>query len=234
MFISGIQKFTAIDFPGKLAAIVFTPGCNFRCKFCHNPEFVLPKELAKIRESFISEKAFFAFLEKRQGLLDGVVVTGGEPTIWPDLEDFIRRIHDMGFLVKLDSNGNNPHVLKDFVSKGLVDYVAMDVKTILSSYNDLVGPWAKPDNISESIEFLKEDNVPYEFRTTFVREAHSSSVIDGMVELLSGASSFFVQGFRPGITLDPAFSNSKPFSEAELMTIADRFRLVVPVVSVRM
>ncbi|PIR76985.1 MAG: anaerobic ribonucleoside-triphosphate reductase activating protein, partial [Candidatus Magasanikbacteria bacterium CG10_big_fil_rev_8_21_14_0_10_38_6] len=139
MVISGVQPFTLLDFPEKTACIIFTAGCNFRCGYCHNPEFVLPEKIQQIKTSFIDEETIYSFLQKRKGLLDGVVISGGEPTMMGDLPAFIRNIKELGFLVKLDTNGNRPLVLQHLLDEGLLDYVAMDVKTSLVNYADLVG-----------------------------------------------------------------------------------------------
>ncbi|MFA9262301.1 MAG: anaerobic ribonucleoside-triphosphate reductase activating protein, partial [Undibacterium sp.] len=138
MKLTAVQKFTLLDYPGRVACIAFTPGCDLRCGFCHNAEFVLPERLKELAGSFIDEEHFFAFLERRRGLLEGVVVSGGEPTIWRDLPEFLARIRSLGFLVKLDTNGNNPAMLRELFDRKLVDFVAMDVKTSLEEYPGLV------------------------------------------------------------------------------------------------
>ncbi len=234
MLISGIQKFTLLDFPGKIACIIFTGGCNYRCKFCHNPEFVLPEELQKIASSFIPEEAVLHFLQERRGLLDGVVITGGEPTIMPDLESFIMKVRELGFAVKLDSNGNHPEVLKSLVKKGLVDYVAMDFKTSIPMYQSLVGTGSNEEKILESIRFLKEGNVPYEFRSTLISEVHTKAILEIMKETMKGADRLYLQTFRNGITLDQSFSTYHAFSHNEMEKIADIFRTVVPEVYIRL
>ncbi len=221
MVISGIQKFSILDFPGKMSCIVFTPGCNFRCSFCYNPEFVLPEEIKKISDSFIPEEAFFNFLDQRKDLLDGVVITGGEPTVIADLPNFMAKIKKKGFLVKLDSNGNKPDVLKEVFDKKLVDYIAMDIKTSLEKYQELSGADAKPENIKESIELIMKSGVPYEFRSTIVREIHPEEVLKEMAKLIDGADRYFMQAFRPGQTLDPTVSDYKPYDEKEMKRIAD-------------
>ncbi len=173
MLISGVQQFTLLDYPNKVAAIIFTPGCNMRCRFCHNKEFVLPAEIAKMRSHFIPEDAVLRFLAKRKGKLDGIVISGGEPTLQPDLIAFIHKVRDMGFLVKLDTNGALPDILMTCVHDKLVDYVAMDVKTLPKHYPALVGDMIDPANITKSITFLKQGHVPYEFRTTIIDGIHT-------------------------------------------------------------
>lgn len=233
MILSGIQKFTLLDFPGKVACILFTGGCNFRCSFCHNPEFVLPEELAKIRGSFIPEEAAFNFLRQRQGMLEGVVITGGEPTIMPDLEPFIVKIRALGFAIKLDTNGNKPEVLRSLMDKGLLEYVAMDFKTSLPDYKALVGQWADEMKLRESIELLKQGDIEYEFRTTLVKEVHSPKILEAMRDTLSGAKRLFLQPFRNEITLNPAFRDYHAFSPDEMRDIAGFFAGSVGQVTVR-
>ena len=223
MLISGIQPLTLLDYPDKVAAIIFTPGCNMRCRFCHNKEFVLPEEIAKIRPSFIAEKTVLNFLRSRKGKLDGVVISGGEPTVQPDLRQFIAKVRKMGFLVKLDTNGNLPDVLKGLVRDKLVDYVAMDVKTTSARYTALVGDMAQPAHVVESTAFLKKNRVPYEFRTTLIAGEHTPKVIKEMAELLSGAKLLCLQTFRPETTLDPAFETKKPIADRTVDAYRDIF-----------
>lgn len=233
MLLSGIQPFTVLDYPGKVSCIVFTPGCNFRCGYCHNPEFVLPEKVAALRPNFIEEEAFFNFLDQRNTLLDGVVISGGEPTLMPDLEDFIVKIKKRGLLVKLDSNGNRPAILKRLVEKGLLDYIAMDVKTSLPRYRALSGPWVSEKNIGESIEFIQKSGVEYEFRTTLVKEVHTADAINEMCRLLAGSKKLFLQPFRPETTLDPQFGKYSPFNEQETAALAEIFRKHVVEVFIR-
>src|SRR3989344_1353139 len=233
MLISGIQKFTLLDFPGKIACIIFTGGCNYRCGFCHNPEFVLPEELVKISDSFIAEDTVLNFLKQRQGLLEGVVITGGEPTIMPDLEQFIMKVRALGFMIKLDTNGNKPEILRSLIDQGLVEYVAMDYKKSLPDYKALVGQWADEMKLRESIELLKEGRVEYEFRTTLIREIHTPVILEMMRETMSGAKRLYLQTFRNSITLHPAFAEYHPFSLKEMNAIAKTFAENVDEVYVR-
>ncbi|MDO8499410.1 MAG: anaerobic ribonucleoside-triphosphate reductase activating protein [bacterium] len=233
MLISGIQPFTLLDYPNQTACVVFTPGCNFRCGYCHNPEFVLPENIQKIKGGFIPEESFFNFLRQRIGLLDGVVVSGGEPTIAPDLLNFMEKVKTLGFLVKLDTNGNRPEIIKQAIAKGVVDYVAMDVKTSLEAYPRLVGRLVSVKNIAESIELLKTGAVKYEFRSTLIKTIHSPVMLQSMAELLRGAERVYLQSFRPGITLDPTFSEYNAFSAEEMEHVAELFRTEVGEVVVR-
>lgn len=174
--ICGLQKMTLLDFPGKIACTVFLGGCNFRCPFCHNSELFMGKP-----EKLMEDEEFFAFLKSRKGLLDGVCVSGGEPTLYKDLPGFLEKIKEMGFLVKLDTNGYRPQVLKDLVENKLVDYVAMDVKNSPAMYGQTVG-LEKMDlaAIEESLRFLIGGEVDYELRTTLVKPFHDRASIQDM------------------------------------------------------
>lgn len=233
MQISGVTPLTLLDYPGHTACIVFTPGCNFRCGYCHNPEFVLPEILCRIRKSFIPEVNFLTFLDQRQGRLEGVVITGGEPTVQPDLERFIRAIKDRGFRVKLDTNGNKPAVLSRLIEAGLIDYVAMDFKTSLGEYPNLVGKLANARAIANSLEILKRGSIDYEFRTTLVKEQHTPDILEAMKRELAGAKRFFLQTFRNGITLDPAYVHSTSFSRDEMEQLRSFFAPAVAETGIR-
>lgn len=233
MRFSGIQKLTLLDFPDHTACILFTPGCNFRCGFCHNPEFVLPEKIREIAPSFIEEAPVLNFLRARQGFLEGVVISGGEPTIWPALPQFIRVVKQLGFLVKLDTNGNNPTMLESLLKEELLDYVALDVKMTLSGYAKLVGKGALEKNIQKSINLLKRGKVPYEFRTTLIREIHTPTVLQEMRSLMRGAARLYLQTFRPEVTLHPKFRTYHPFSGEETQKLVDFFQAVIPEVSIR-
>lgn len=191
MLIKGLQKLTLLDYPGKMACTVFTAGCNFRCPFCHNASLV-----TSIDDERISEEEFFKFLEKRQGILEGVCVTGGEPTLQPDLKEFLEKIKALGYSVKLDTNGYRPEVLKDVVNSGVVDYVAMDIKNSQSKYAMTCGLDSLDiSKINESVEFLMSGVVDYEFRTTIVKELHNEDDIQDIVSWLKGAKKYYLQGF---------------------------------------
>ena len=192
MTIMGLQKLTLLDFPGKIACTVFTGGCNFRCPFCHNASLVIPSKLG----AAMPTEDFFDFLKKRQGILGGVCVSGGEPTLMFDLEDFLTRIKSMGFLVKLDTNGSRPEVLKALVEKGLVDYVAMDIKNSPDMYPMTVaveGFDVSP--ILESAAYLMSGAVDFEFRTTLVEGHHTEREMRLIGEWLAGAPRYYLQNF---------------------------------------
>lgn len=173
--ISGLQKMTLLDFPGKVACTVFLQGCNFRCPFCHNSQMLTGKA-----EPFMETESFFTFLKSRKGLLDGVCVSGGEPTLRPELPDFLSEIKALGFSVKLDTNGSRPEILKDLVRQGLVDYVAMDVKNSPARYAETVGAHVDLSAIAESLRFLIDGNIPHELRTTLVEPLHDTTSIEEM------------------------------------------------------
>ena len=187
--ISGLQKMTLLDFPGKVACTVFLKGCNYRCPFCHNSELFLGKP-----ETLMSEEEFLAFLEKRKGLLDGVCVSGGEPTLHPGLAELLRKIKALGYAVKLDTNGTRPDVLKKLAGEGLLDHVAMDVKNSPARYAETVG-LEKVDlaPIEESLRFLIEGDLSYELRTTLVDQLHDSVSVREMGAWLAS----LVPGKRP-------------------------------------
>ena len=189
--IAGLQKMTLLDFPGKVACPLFLQGCNFRCPFCHNSEL-----LCHEGEAFMTEDAFLAFLQKRAGLLDGVCVSGGEPTLYPGLEEMLRRIKALGFAVKLDTNGSRPDVLKTLVEKGLVDHVAMDVKNGPRQYGETTGvPGVALERIEESLRFLLSDAVSYELRTTVVEPLHDETSLLEMGQWLQS----LVPEKKPGV-----------------------------------
>ena len=190
MKISGLQKMTLLDFPGKVACTVFTGGCNFRCPFCHNAS------LLNNAADEISEDEVLDFLEKRKGLLDGVCITGGEPLLQPDISDFISKVRDMGYAVKLDTNGSFPVKLKELAEQGMIDYVAMDVKNCPEKYGLTVGcDRISFSDVEESIDFLLEGRIEYEFRTTVVSEFHTVSDISKLAECIKGAKRYFLQYF---------------------------------------
>ena len=192
MEIHGLQKLTLLDFPGHTACTVFTGRCNFRCPFCQNASLVLqPETLAAVPREDV-----FAFLEKRRGLLDGVAVTGGEPTLQPDLGDFLRRVKDLGYRTKLDTNGARPDVLRSLLAAGLLDYAAMDIKSSPAGYarcagvsESVLGP------VRESVELLEASGLPHEFRTTAVKPLHTPEDFDAIGRWLAGTERYFIQSF---------------------------------------
>jgi len=238
MKIAGLQKTTLIDYPGKVACTVFLAGCNFRCPWCHSFELVLPEKIKKLPK--ISEKEFFRFLKGKKGLLDGVVLCGGEPTLNSDLPQFIKRIKKLGFLVKLDTNGSNPQILKSLLGKKLLDYVAMDVKAPLdgkilacaeasagrqiSKYEKATGVKASLGDIKKSVEIIKGSGVDYEFRTTVVPGIHAKEDIIQIVKDIGPARAYFLQSFRSEKTLDPKFKRLKPYPKEFFLEIKQEIK----------
>ncbi len=192
MVLHGFQKMTLLDFPGKVACTVFTGGCNFRCPFCHNA--LLVTELGQSER--YSEDEILDFLKKRKGLLDGVAVTGGEPLISDDVLFFMEKVRELGFAVKLDTNGSYPERLKKAVESGLADYVAMDIKNSKELYAETAGlSFFDIEPIEESVDFLLKGNVDYEFRTTVVNGFHTVESIEAAAKWISGAPRYFLQNF---------------------------------------
>ena len=191
MQIHGFNKTTLLDYPGLLASTVFTGGCNFRCPFCQNADLVLDPT----SQPLIDENDIFDHINKRKGIIQGVCITGGEPTLQKDLEDFVKRLKEHGVKVKLDTNGYRPQVTKKLMENGLLDYVAMDIKSSLDDYGIVAGVKIDPAIIKESVELLKNGPIEYEFRTTVVKELHNKETFEKIGELLSGADKYFLQGY---------------------------------------
>lgn len=231
MLICGLQKLTLLDYPGRTACTVFTGGCNLRCPFCHNASLVLPGQAA----SAIDEGEVLEHLHKRRGVLDGVCVTGGEPLCQPDLEDFLRRVKSLGYLVKLDTNGTFPHRLRILVKRGLVDYVAMDIKNAPDAYAETVGKQnfdIAP--VRESVDFLRSGAVPYEFRTTVVRELHTPLRLLQIADWLAGDSPYYLQAFRDsGNLVGGSSTGFTAYSPAEMQQLTDAMRIKMPRIQVR-
>ena len=198
MQINGFQKLTLLDYPGKVACTLFTAGCNLRCPFCHNASLVINPDMS----NGISTVEVLDYLKKRQGIIEGVCISGGEPLLQPDIKAFIKQIKTMGYFVKLDTNGCFPEKLIELVSSGLIDYVAMDIKNCKKKYAMTVGV----DNfditpVEKSVKFLKEGHVDYEFRTTIVKELHNVDDIQDIGVWLNGATRCFVQNFVAQVKL---------------------------------
>lgn len=232
MKISGLQKLTLLDYPDHLAAIVFLPGCNFRCPFCQNSPLVLPQSPADSVPS-LDENALFHFLNKRAGILDGVCITGGEPTLQADLPDFIKKIRSLGYLVKLDTNGSNPDMLEELLSDGLLDYAAMDIKAGRDNYANVCGLDARSSKetgamlqrIERSVRLLKDSAADFEFRTTVVRGLHTECDFADISDWLSGCSRYFLQSFRdcPQVLLKQhSFSAFSPEEMAGFLSIVQK------------
>ena len=199
--IGGLQKFSLIDYPGRICAVVFTQGCNFRCPYCHNPELVDPQRYGPV----FSEEEVFSFLEKRRGKLEAVSVTGGEPTLQPDLEDFLQKVKDFGYLVKLDTNGSSPAAIEKLIKRQLVDFWAMDVKGPLDKYRRIAGVDIDPGDIRRSISLIIAAGSEHEFRTTVVSSLLDHNDLARVVKLIKGAKYYALQGFVPVKTLSSDF-----------------------------
>ncbi len=190
MRLGGLQKLTLLDFPGRVACTVFTTGCNFRCPFCHNSSLVVSPEVPEL-----SQDDFFAFLRKRQGLLDGVAITGGEPLLHADMPELLEKIRALGYAVKLDTNGAFPERLKAVLDAGLADYVAMDVKNRKEKYELTAGVTGILPKVEQSAELLMAGSTPFEFRTTLVDELHEPEDFAAIGRWIAGADRYFIQGF---------------------------------------
>ena len=210
MIFGGFEKCTLVDYPGKVACMVYTIGCNFRCPYCHNPELV-----DETVEVTLSEATILDFLDTRRELLDGVVITGGEPTMHEKLPVFMRRIKDKGFLVKLDTNGTNPKMLQQVIDEGLVDYIAMDIKSPLETYSQTVARPVDVESIRESIRILLSSPVPYEFRTTVVKSLLSPEDLKRIGEAIRGAKNYYLQKFVPTKILNPQFKRKVTYTDEE-------------------
>lgn len=203
MNIQGLQKVTLLDFPGRVACTVFLAGCNFRCPFCHNASLVTHVD----KDRDIPEEEILSFLKKRRGVLDGVCITGGEPLLAPGLDSFIRKIKDLGYEVKLDTNGSNVERLKTLAGSGMLDYIAMDIKNAPGKYGMTIGiDGYDISNILKSVDYLMNGPVTFEFRTTVVREFHKREDFEEIGRWLKGAPAYYLQGFvdsgdviRPGL-----------------------------------
>jgi len=209
MLIGGLQKTSLIDFPKKIAAIVFTHGCNFRCPYCHNPELVYSGREA------LDENYVFDFLKTRKGKLNGVVVTGGEPCLQKDLVDFLKEIKNFGFDIKLDTNGSEFNMLDKIIGENLVNYVAMDIKAPLEKYESVVGTNVNIQNIEKSINLIMTSGVEYEFRTTVTRELLTVDDFFDIGQLIKGANKYFLQKFLFSKVLDESFKTASSFDDAE-------------------
>ncbi len=230
MTISGLQKTTLIDYPEKIACTVFTHGCNFRCPFCHNPELVTkpPKE-----DEVISEEEFFKFLKNRRYLLEGVVVTGGEPCVNKEIVDFAKKIKEKGFNVKIDTNGSFPKIIQKLLEEKAVDYIAMDIKSTLEEYEATTGGFNEIQKILESIELIKNSNVDYEFRTTVVKGMHTEEIMENMGRFLKGVKSFSLQNFKYSKSISSKFSKDNEFSKKELEKFGKIFKKYVENVNIK-
>lgn len=236
MKIGGLQKLTLIDYPNTLACTVFLSGCNFRCPWCYSPELVLPQFISHQPE--IKESEFFDFLKSKKGLLEGVVVCGGEPTIHDELPLFCSKIKNAGYKVKLDTNGSSPEMLEKLFKLKLVDYVAMDVKSPKEKYTQAVGfngatGYYLVDKVDKSINFLKNGSIDHEFRTTVIPGVHTQEDIVKIAHWIRPAKKYFLQQFRPQKTLDPAFEEKIPLEAKEVFQIKECIAMFFDQIEIR-
>lgn len=215
MLIGALQKTTLIDYPGRISALVFTQGCNFRCPYCHNPELVE----SRLFTPPVPEEEVLAFLAKRRGLLDALVVTGGEPLLHADIKDFLLRVKALGFLVKVDTNGSRPAVLAEVLDGALVDYIAMDIKAPLEKYPTVTASPVDIEAIRSSIALIRQSGVPYEFRTTLARALLGPEDILAIGRLIEGAARYVLQPFVASKHVEAGFIRTESFSEEEIKSI---------------
>ena len=230
MKVTGIQKLTLLDYPGVVACTVFTAGCNFRCPFCHNAMLVLPEQ---IDDECLTDDEVFGFLKKRRGVLDGVAVTGGEPLLHADMPEFLARVKELGYKIKLDTNGSNPELLSEIVKNKLVDRVAMDIKNAPEEYARTIG--LKSFDIApveRSKEMLLRGDIDYEFRTTVVKGIHTKESLIGAAKWIEGAKEYYLQQFKDSgnLILPDGLS---AYDEKQMHALADAVMDYVPTVEVR-
>lgn len=219
MLIGGLQKTTLIDYPDKIAATIFTIGCNFRCSFCHNPNIV--KGIARV----LPTDKVFDFLKSRKGLLDAVCLTGGEPTIQSGLIQFVKNLKKMGLLVKLDTNGTNPALLEKLINQKLVDYIAMDIKTVWEDYPKITCRLFDLTSIQKSATMLMENKVSYEFRSTVMPLLHSEEEIIAMAKQIKGAEKYYLQPFKSEKKLvNDNFVNEATYTKKALNEMVEKIK----------
>jgi pyruvate formate lyase activating enzyme len=210
--LKGLQKMSLIDYPAKIVSTIFLDGCNFRCPYCQNPDLIKnPDKLPNIKE-----EELLKFLESRKKWIDGVCITGGEPTTHKDLPKLIKKIKNLNLLVKLDTNGSNPKMLEELIKRKLVDYVAMDIKAPLEKYDKAAKVKINKKNIRKSVGLIIDSGIDYEMRSTILPELHSKEDIIKIAKWLKGAKRYFLQQFRAKVTLDPKFKKCKPFTQEEM------------------
>lgn len=230
MKVTGIQKLTLLDYPGVVACTVFTAGCNFRCPFCHNAMLVLPEQ---IDDECLTDDEVFGFLKKRRGVLDGVAVTGGEPLLHADMPEFLARVKELGYKIKLDTNGSNPELLSEIIKNKLVDRVAMDIKNAPAEYARTIGLESFDiAPVERSKKMLLRGDIDYEFRTTVVKGIHTKESLIGAAKWIEGAKEYYLQQFKDSgnLILPDGLS---AYDEKQMHALADAVRDYVPTVEVR-
>lgn len=229
MLIAGLAKLSLLDYPDHLAATVFTPGCNFACPFCHNKDLVLKEAL-----DYIDEQDVFDFLSMRTGLIDAVCISGGEPTLQRDLDVFCTHVHDRGFLVKLDTNGSNPRLLSDLIERGLVDYVAIDVKNTAANYALTAHADARTiERVRKSVSLLLQGRIAYELRTTVTRELHRENDLLELADKLSQADAWYIQNFKDAPGVLGGTGRFHPWNAEELAALLPQLQRLCPNVHLR-
>jgi pyruvate formate lyase activating enzyme len=226
MIFYGLQKTTLLDYPAHVAATLFTGGCNFKCPYCHNYNLISPKQPCDT----YSEEEILSFLQHRQGILQGVCITGGEPTLLKSLPEFIQKVKNLSLKVKLDTNGSNPVMLKNLIENQLIDYVAMDIKTSPSQYHVITGSKQFTPSVLESVELLKNTSIPYEFRTTIVKELHTDNEILEIGKWLEGCEKYFLQTYKDNPEI-PYLLHAH--NEETMEHFASLARTFIPTVSIR-
>jgi pyruvate formate lyase activating enzyme len=241
MIIGGLVKFSLNDYPGKTSAVIFTQGCNFRCRYCHNPELVLPEKYG----NQIPLAEVYSFLQSRKGQLDAVCVTGGEPTQHSDLPKVLKEIKEMGFLVKLDTNGSRPDMIEEMIKparhasqgdaggENIVDYIAMDIKTPFEDYKKITGVPIDTEKLKKSVNLIINSGLPHEFRTTIVKSLTSFDDLRKIAESIKGADNYFLQKFVSSKLNDPSLVNEVSYSEEELKELAAGLSIFVKHCGVR-
>ena len=229
MRIGGLQKVSLIDYPAKISAVVFTQGCNFRCSYCHNPELVDPK----LYQPCLLEKDVLDFLSTRSGKLEGVTISGGEPTLQDDLIPFIVCIREMGFFIKLDTNGSNPEILHEMIRDKLLDFISMDIKAPLEKYSNIVHVPVEVESIRQSIRRVIKSKIPHEFRTTVVSSQLAPKDIFTIAQEIKGAKRYVLQKYQPAKSMSGKIFRDKSYSDEELMGIAKKLERDVPLIIIR-
>lgn len=231
MLIGGLQKTTLIDFPGRVAATVFTVGCNFRCPFCHNKDLINRQNFKKSSFKEVKQKELFSFLESRGKILDGVCITGGEPTLQEDLVDFCRKLKKLGLEVKLDTNGSRPEIIEELLKDNLVDYIAMDVKNDFDNYEKAIGVKADIKKIAESLKKITHSKIEFELRTTVVPGIHKINNLRKLarqIKKLNNKSFLVLQNFQPQNCLDNRYSQKESFTAKELEKMLKAVQEILP------
>jgi pyruvate formate lyase activating enzyme len=227
--IKGFERVSLIDYPGKMASIIFLPDCNFRCPFCQNPDLIeRPGKVPTVSEGVVLD-----YLKGKKVWIDGVVVTGGEPTLHKGVAEFLKKVKGIGLLVKLDTNGTNPEMLEELVKEKLLDYIAMDIKAPPDRYGEVSRVRVNIEDIRRSVGIIRESGLDYEFRTTVPKSVIKKKDIEKIGEWLKGSRAFYIQQFRPDITLDKSFKKEEQYTGEELEGLAEAVRPFFEKVGIR-